>query len=72
MQKLALIALLTKAPQPMLAYEMVEWVSNLVLVWTSIPQRTVAFAKSLAVWAVGIKTETILPSQEISEGKIIG
>ena len=71
MQELALIALFAQSPQPVFADEVVEGVSCLMLVRTSVAQRTVSFAESLAIWTARIKAETVLASEEVGEGEVI-
>ena len=71
MQKLALIAFFAQSSQPVFADEVVEGVGCLMLVRTSVTQRAVSFAESLAIWTAGIKAETVFASEEVGEGEVI-
>ena len=55
----------------MLAYQVVEGVSDLVFVWTGVAQRAVTLTKSLAVWTTRIKAESIFPFKKVGEGEVV-
>ena len=51
--------------------QIIERMSDLMFVQAGIPQRTVPLAKSFAVWAGGIETESILALQKIGKGEVV-
>ena len=71
MQEFALITLLAQPSQPMLADEIVERMSSLVLVGTGDAKRAVPFSKRLAIRTTRIEAEAIFPSEKIGEGEVV-
>lgn len=54
----------------MLAHEVVEGMCHTVLVRTCVAKRAMPFSECFAEWSIGVKTEPILPSEEVGKGKI--
>lgn len=71
MQEFALVSFFAQATQPMFTHEVVERISDLVLVRAIVTEWTMSFPKCLAKGPVGIQPKAMFPFEKFREAKLI-